>query len=381
MYSTVHPFVVDDRVITSTSGQRVRLTVVGIPTDSTSFAAMMRGDGKPQLQASVKAAVDLAADLGCSVVSLGGFTSIVTGNGLSVRTDRIAVTTGNALTVAMAIEAIDRTAALVGIALPSARAAVVGATGNIGSVCAQLVADRVPRLILVGRPGRSRELEAVASTIYVQAVRDLAARDGKASGEPSVQGVAAAIATTVAVRRAIEAGPDAFGATALREAIALEMGDDAPLVLTSDVAMIRDATLVVGASNAAAPVIRAGMLGKGPVLVCDVAVPSDVDADVYGRPDMHIVKGGPVRLPRDPQLRLRAFDLPAGHVFACCAEALVLGLSGKRQDYSVGSITKRQVLDIMTLARMHGFDAGDELRSGFAPVPWHRTQSRAVAAT
>ena len=52
-----------------------------------------------------------------------------------------------------------------GIALETACLGVIGATGNIGSVYARMMAEEVPQLVLVGREA-GRRLKQVAARIY-----------------------------------------------------------------------------------------------------------------------------------------------------------------------------------------------------------------------
>jgi acetylornithine/succinyldiaminopimelate/putrescine aminotransferase/predicted amino acid dehydrogenase len=359
MYLTVDPFVVDEQVVRSVNGRRVGLTVVGIPIDSATFARDMRGEGRDTLAAKVQEAVKVAEDRGCSVAALGGFTSIVTGNGLNLRADRIALTTGNALTVAMGLQSITRAATQAGIDLSRACFAAIGATGNIGSVYSQVLAEQVPRLILIGRSGRTRELEAVAADIYLNAARDLAAREGASGGLPPVAGVAAAVAHTRAMCRALAEGLSPGSGRRLYEELTAELREHAPITVTTDLEMLRHANLILGASNAPTPVIQPALLGRGPLVICDVAIPSDVEDSVRTRPDVHIVEGGLVRMPLDPELTVHGLDLPRGHLYACCCEGVLMGLSGIRENYSIGAITRRQVVDVMKLASQHGFTLGE----------------------
>jgi predicted amino acid dehydrogenase len=127
--------------------------------------------------------------------------------------------------------------------------------------------------------------------------------------------------------------------------------------------MLRSANLILGASNAPTPIIQPALLGQGPLVICDVAIPSDVDPAVRARPDVHIVEGGLVRLPMDAELSVRGLELPRGHVYACCGEGLLMGLSGIRENYSLGALTRQQVVDVMKLADLHGFTLGERGRS------------------
>ena len=104
-----------------------------------------------------------AEKLGAQILGLGAFTSVVGDGGISIaRTLDIPVTTGDAYTVAIAVEAVRQAAGLMGIQLNLARAAVVGATGAIGQVCAGLLGNEVAELTLVGR--RQTALDAISRT-------------------------------------------------------------------------------------------------------------------------------------------------------------------------------------------------------------------------
>src|SRR5437899_1878749 len=101
-----------------------------------------------------------AEKLGAKIMGLGAYTSVVGDAGLTIAQRlEIPVTTGDSYTIAMAVEAVRKAAEVMGIPLDTATAAVVGATGAIGSVCAQMLADDVGDLILVGR--REDALEEV----------------------------------------------------------------------------------------------------------------------------------------------------------------------------------------------------------------------------
>ena len=94
----------------------------------------------------------IGEDLGAGIVGLGAFTSVVGDAGVTVaRNLNIAVTTGNSYTVATAIEGLIEAGRQMEIDVSAATAGVVGATGSIGRACAQMLRDRVARLLLIGR--------------------------------------------------------------------------------------------------------------------------------------------------------------------------------------------------------------------------------------
>ncbi len=91
----------------------------------------------------------LAERLGAGILGLGAFTSVVGDGGITVANSLdIPVTTGDAYTISIAIQAVRQAAALMEIDLASTTAAIVGATGAIGRVCAEYLANDVSRLYL-----------------------------------------------------------------------------------------------------------------------------------------------------------------------------------------------------------------------------------------
>lgn len=207
----IRPVVMNSIDVTSRTGKRVRFHAVLLPLTSARVKELMAA-GDPWLQELVERGIDAAEALGCGVVSLGQYTSIVMNNGLAVRPRKIGVTTGNAYTVALAIEALER-------AVPDLRrrtVAVVGATGNIGSITSELLAERCREILLIGRntPG------AIA-------------RMGRLN-LPNAR-------------------------------------------ISTDVGDCRRAEVVVVAVNSPVPVVRGEHLAPG-ALVCDLSVPAGVDA-------------------------------------------------------------------------------------------------------
>src|SRR5690606_38434652 len=84
------------------------------------------------------AAGRMAERLGAKIIGLGAFTSVVGDAGVTVaRALDAAVTTGNAYTVATALEGALMGAEVMGYDIKTAEVAVLGATGSIGQACAR----------------------------------------------------------------------------------------------------------------------------------------------------------------------------------------------------------------------------------------------------
>lgn len=250
----------------------------------------------------------LAEAQGARIFGLGAFTKIVGDRGLTVaRNLNIAVTTGNSLTAATAVEGTLLAAQRMGIVPAGAAAAVIGATGSIGAVCSEILARSVGRLILVARTRET--LEA------------LAARLGPA--------------------------PDGVGQRPLSRArVDVE---------TNAKRAVQQAEIVLTVSSATDVLIEPEDLRPGAV-VCDVARPRNVSRLVYERRnDVLVIDGGVIEVPGDPDFGFD-FGFPPRMVEGCMAETIILALEHRYENFTLGKdVSPQQVQEIAGLARKHGF--------------------------
>jgi len=240
----------------------------------------------------------LAEKLGAQMLGLGAYTSVVGDAGITVAAALdVPVTTGDSYTIAVAVQALRKAAALMDIDLGAAVAAVVGATGAIGKVCAELLADDVAELYLVGR--RTEELEHLRERL-----------------EPMAR---------------------------------------ACLHVSSSMDVLPRADLIVTVTSALHGVIQPAGLRPGSV-VCDVARPRDVSAMLAeARDDILVIDGGVVDVPGPVDFHFN-FGFPPGKAYACMAETFALALEGKFVDYTIGKeISRAQVDEIAAISEKHGF--------------------------
>jgi fatty aldehyde-generating acyl-ACP reductase len=240
----------------------------------------------------------LAEKLGAQILGLGAFTSVVGDAGVTIANALdVPVTTGDSYTVIVAVEAIREAAKIMEIPLRSATAAVVGATGTIGQVCADLLADDVERLYLIGR--RQDALEELRDRLKVHA--------------------------------------------------------RAELIISTSMDVLSEAQLILTVTSAVHDVIRPEYLQPGSV-VCDVARPRDVSAMVAAvRDDILVIDGGMVDVPGPVDFHFN-FGFPLGKAYACMAETIALALEGRFEDYTLGKhITRERVEEIGSMAVKHGF--------------------------
>jgi predicted amino acid dehydrogenase len=240
----------------------------------------------------------LAERLGARLVGLGAYTSVVGDGGVTVsRNVNVPVTTGDSFTVASAVDAMKKAAEIMEIDLASATLAVVGATGAIGAVAAETLAEDIPQLILIGK-----RFERLA---------EIKARCEKAGAE---------------------------------------------VIVTDDLNALRRADLVLTVTSAVEAIVQPQHLKPG-AIVCDVARPRDVSKAVAEqRNDVLVFEGGLEEVPGPEASFNFDFGFPPKTCYACMAETIALALEGRYENYSLGKdLTVARVKEIAGIARRHGF--------------------------
>ncbi len=364
LYPVIGPHLTEMRTIKSLTGEEVNLNFIGLFLDARIIGYHMLTGDTTLIQEKIEEAVAIAVTNGCQVVGFGGFTSIITKNCTNIITDSISLTTGNSFTVAIGIEAMFKVALEAGIDFSKSCLAAVGANGNICSIYCEIIAEKIPRIILIGRPGREDRLRDVASKIYYNAFMDILQYNIFLSGSKTntkrvmeLKGIAREIYSTSAVKTlcASYTRVENIGMWLLQN-ISNELKEKAPVVMSTDYNDLKEANLIVSASSSTQAIIFPHMLGKGPIVICDIAVPQDVDISVKNkRSDVTVIQGGVVQLPYNPDFRLGGVPLDPGHSFACMAETVLLGINAIRDNYSYGRIDKTKVKKIMDIAHIHGF--------------------------
>lgn len=268
--------------------------LIGIPLTARQWKELPDG----LLVDRVVRAARVAARLGARVMGLGAYSALPGGAGVEVaRRSPIAITTGNSLTVWAALQGAREGARLMGHDLDRAEVAVVGAGGAIGAACARILAREVRHLTLIGP--QVERLERVAEQIRRE--------------------------------------------TGLVPAVSDQVDRALPRM-----------DVVVAVSSSGGGIIRPEMLRAGAV-VCDVAMPRDVDEQVAAvRDDVLVVDGGLVEVP--VRTGLEADGFPPGTAPACLAETMLLALEGRYESFTLGrDLTVEQVDEMARLARRHGF--------------------------
>ena len=249
-------------------------------------------------------AVHIAERFGAKIVGLGGFTSVFGDEGVEVSKHvQIAVTSGNTYTAALSVEGLLKAAELMGVNISESRIAIIGATGDIGSICAKILAKKSGEIVLAARNENrlndfANDLRRVTTTSVV---------------------------VTKYVRDAVK-------------------GSD----------------LILTAASAITTVLEEGDLKPGSI-VCDVGYPANVGRDLRRRrPDILIFEGGLATwdfCDELPQREKMENFSPRGTIHGCLAETILLTLEEKFENFSLGRghINEDFIRQILELARRHGF--------------------------
>ena len=241
---------------------------------------------------------------GASIAALGGFTSIVLeGDHGLLPPGKTKFTTGNTLTVAYIVKGIEKIASQRGLNLKQARVLVVGATGDIGSGCANYMAFNVGELYLCARN---------VNRLKVQ--------------------------------------QDKFRSLGLRSETATDPSQYLP-----------KADIVIMAASLAQPEYTMGMCKKG-AIVCDAGYPKNVVEQGSSHDDVILYHGGMGQVLGgyffEPDLTKAFYEYPLpfiGH--GCMLEGMLLALEHRYESFSQGrgNITVERIEEIWSLAQKHGF--------------------------
>ncbi len=243
----------------------------------------------------------LAEKLGAKILGLGAFTSVVGDGGITIAQNlNIPVTTGDSYTIAQAVRAVKQAAVILGVPLKESTVAVVGATGAIGSVCAQLLAGQTDKMLLIGR--RQGKLNEIAAKVQQRGC--------------------------------------------------------AQVTVASQIDQLAQAHFIITVTSAVEAIIEPQHLRRGAV-ICDVARPRDVSRQVAEqRPDVLVIEGGMVKVPGKVDFGFN-FGFPPQMAYACMAETMALTLEQRYESYTLGKeITLSQVQTIDKIAERHGFRLG-----------------------
>ncbi|MBU1929225.1 MAG: SRPBCC family protein [Candidatus Omnitrophota bacterium] len=278
-------------------------SVNGCVVLATFIPDMMEQDQWAVLSKITKAC-KIAEKNGIGIVTLSSFASMV-----SQRIDhkisedvQVPVTTGNSFTVAMVIDSILKACRELRIDLARSKCAIIGGTGEIGSACARIMANKVNLLSLSAR-----------NTTKLKTINDELSRKHKTK---------------------ITIGTDNESA-------------------------IKGADIVITAANPSASIINIEWFKPGSA-VCDVGYPKNIPY-YSSREDILVFSGGLVKSPCPINFPID-MGLPAADIlYASYAEGIILALEKRYENFTPekGNIIPDRVEEIRKLGIKHGFEVAD----------------------
>ncbi|MFM1812497.1 MAG: hypothetical protein RLZZ336_1435 [Cyanobacteriota bacterium] len=301
MWCAAPPQLLERVCVTSATGQ----TIEGAYIDSVFVPEMLRRFKTAKRK--VLKAMELAQKTGIDVTALGGFTSIIFEDMNLLKEERVSAvaldwqrfTTGNTHTAWVICQQVLTNAPRLGIDLASAKVAVVGASGDIGSaVCRWLQRQGVGELLLVAR--RPQPLIDLQASL----------------GAGRILGIDEALA----------------------EAQIVVWVASLPQSLQIDLASL-----------------------PRPCLMIDGGYPKNLDSKAAAE-GVHVLKGGIVEFWQDigwQMMEVAEMAKPQRQMFACFAEAMLLDFEQRHTNFSWGrnNITLEAMDWIGAASLRHGFRA------------------------
>ncbi len=327
-----------------------------------------------EMRDKIQDAVTIAKELGdenipVTMVGLGAYTSIITKNGMTINDFEVPVTSGNAYTTALTIQGIFRACEEQGLDIAKAKIAIVGASGNIGSVLSRILSLYAGELLLIGSATESSldRLRSTRHACYVEIAKTAASTAPK-----NLKGLCAGIMQRLEQLESItwDAGhPDPLldnsqnRRAQLQQAIetTIESNGDTgqPISISTDIGLIKDHDVVVVATNSPDPnLIRPDMVKKGAIICC-ASIPSNISPQFDDlQTDYYTFDSGLARLPGDSEINF--IGMPKNHLaYGCLSETLLLGFEGLNHSFSKGRLATDQIYRVLELAREYGFDLGE----------------------
>ena len=263
----------------------------------------------------ISQAAQLAEKLGVRIIGMAGLIASFAdgGHGLSEKMPGVGFTTGHAYTITNIMNILGECLKKVSGNIVQSTVAIVGAGGSIGSGCAQLVARKKPkRLLLVDSSGIVSKKKLSLTGEKVRRIYD---------------------------------------------------GDKC--VLSTELTDIKDADIVICATNSAYSIIKPDFLKQGAIVIDD-SFPKNISKKILKeREDVIFLEGGITKLPSSIDLYTSRnmpdlLDMPitralsCKEVYSCLAELLVLSLCNYNESYGLGFADTLLAKDIMKKAKRFG---------------------------
>lgn len=348
-----------------------------------------------EMQDKIMDAAILARDLGdehipTSMVGLGAYTSIVTENGATMNDYEIPITTGNAYTTALMGQGIIKAAEIINLDINEANIAVVGASGNIGSILCALLSFYCKKITLIGserdqsedrlrntilfclktilieikehfqtpEKGNAIDLHGIAKDIY----------DKMISPYLNKKNIEEKIHILIIDILSPETKITSEHAIILNDIINEKFPDQ--YFMIGKIGNIKDCRVVAIATNSPETLINPETVQEGAIICC-ASVPSNLDETFKDHLDKYFVfDGGFAKLPQGNVIDF--VGMPKnGMTYGCLGETLLMAFSGQNTSFAKGDLTIKQVMKTIELADTFKFEIG-EFRLGDTIVDINR---------
>jgi acetylornithine/succinyldiaminopimelate/putrescine aminotransferase/predicted amino acid dehydrogenase/acyl-coenzyme A synthetase/AMP-(fatty) acid ligase len=290
-------------IATHLFNRKVHFTLYVMPLDSAELEYLHKSGKRRYVVSKIQDIVDTAAAGGASIISLGGYNSILTNNGLSLtEPPGTRIITGNTLTAASGLMHLGNVIRQSTEFNKPNTIAIIGSSGNIGRIITQMLYEQddiCKTLLLVSRTDK-RQMELVKGLL----------------AEPNQK---------------IE------------------------ILSTQNLAETKKADVIVICTNTNDPIVFPHHIASDkPVIISDLSVPSAVSEEVKLLPNVTVLPFvSYIRLPEDPHVVISPIS-PPGTVFCCAGEAVLLGMEPFTEPLK-GKITPQAVKKMTGLADQYGF--------------------------
>jgi len=284
-------------------GGRIHFSFLAIPVDPAELERLHKQNKKKDVVFKIQQAVNTASKMGIEVLSLGAYTSILSNNGLALaEPGKLKIVTGNTLT---AISGIRRLINKIKskISLDDNRLAIIGASGNIGSIITESLLNseiNFEKIWLIGR--------------------------NKSKLQNGINRI---------IQNNEEKHPD--------------------IGLSTDLRVLKECNVIIVATNTNDPIVFPHhLLAKREVIITDLSIPSAISKEVLQMPNIvNIPFASYIYLPEDIDFLISSHT-PRGAVFCCAAEGILCGLEPNNVSLK-GKISRQGINTVSKAAEKHGF--------------------------
>ena len=283
--------------------RKVHFAFYALALDSAELEYLHKSGKRRFIVSRIQEVVDHASSKGAEIISLGGYSSILTNNGLSLAEPTgTRIITGNTLTAASGLVHLRKTLKQKAEFNKPNNIAIVGSTGNIGRVISRLICEQddiCKNLLLISRSVKQKN----------DLINELLPYKHKK--------------------------------------IELEY--------SINFSEIKKADVIIVCTNTNDPIIFTHHITTDkPVLISDLSVPSAVSEDVKQLSNVQVLPfAAYVGLNEDKNVVISSYS-PPGTVFCCAGEAILLGLESCDKPLK-GKITPEAVKTITKLGSKYGF--------------------------